>query len=285
MHLKILLLGHRGQVGSAILQALPPTYSVVAPDIDITDDAQLREIIISNSPDIMINAAAYTHVDAAEDHSEEVFLTNAHAPRVMAEMAYAHNIRLIHYSTDYVFGDDNPHPRTETDSPHPLNIYGQSKLAGEQYIRESGCRHLIFRTSWVYGTNAQNFITKIIDLSRTRDEIQVISDQIGAPTSARFIAAATYHALEQTHRNGLYHLCCSGETSWADYARLVIETVPPIQNCRVIPVLSKDYPQKAKRPHNSRLNIEKFINDFDITPPDWRTECIAHLKNSHATDQ
>lgn len=282
--MKILLFGHRGQVGSALCQALPPSYSLITSGIDMTDITELRDIIISNMPDIIINAAAYTNVDGAEDNPRKAFETNALAPRIMAEIANDHHIQLIHYSSDYVFDGSGSHPWVETDIPYPLNIYGQSKREGECHIIKSGCRHLIFRTSWVYDMTHENFVTKVIHLSRERDSLQVISDQIGAPTSARFIARATCHAIkQQTSQNGLYHLCCAGETSWYDYARFIIETQNiASKKCDVIPVSSNEYGQKARRPLNSRLDCKKFIEDFNLLIPDWKTEYLDnHIRTNH----
>lgn len=275
--MKILLFGHKGQVGQALTRALPPTYQLAVTDIDITNDDQLREIIIHNSPDIIINAAAYTNVDGAEDNIDLAFKTNAHAPRVMAEVAKQKDILLIHYSTDYVFDGAGDTPWLETDTPAPLNQYGRSKLEGEEYVTQSGCRHFIFRTSWVYGIGGQNFIQKILQLLNERDEIKIVSDQIGAPTSARFIAEATYHAIQQQGKNGLYHLCCAGETSWYDYARLIMATHIPTSTCRITPILSENYPQKAVRPLNSRLNCSRFLTHFDFPIPSWNQE---YLKNT-----
>lgn len=275
--MKILLFGHSGQVGSAIQQSARAEHKLILADIDMTDEHALRECILSHHPDMIINAAAYTNVDGAEDNAEIAFQTNAVAPRIMATIAKEKNIRLIHYSTDYVFNGEGTTAWTENDTPAPLNIYGQSKLDGERHIIASGCAYLIFRTSWVYDSAHDNFVTKILSLSRQKDSINVISDQIGAPTSARFIAEATYHAITKPERNGIYHLCCAGETSWYDYARLVIETDQPSSPCQVRPILSKDYPQKARRPLNSRLKCQRFIADFGLIPPDWKAECLETL--------
>ncbi|HAJ89662.1 MAG TPA: dTDP-4-dehydrorhamnose reductase [Rhodospirillaceae bacterium] len=274
--MRILLFGHRGQLGSALMNALPASHSLISPDIDITDDVQLRNIIISTLPDIIINAAAYTNVDGAETESERAFAVNTYAPRLMAKLAKENNIRLVHYSTDYVFDGTGNRPWNERDLPHPMNIYGQSKWEGEQYIIESGCQHLIFRTSWVYGAGHKNFITQIIQMAKVKDEIKVISNQIGAPTSARFLAESTYHAIQQESGHGLYHLCCAGETSWYHYAQKIISCFVPQSGCRIIPVTSDLYAQKAQRPLNSRLNCNRFINDFGLSPPDWEAEFMLN---------
>lgn len=276
--MKILLFGHQGQIGSALTNALHASDNIMTSDIDISDEGAIRDAIFSTAPDVIINSAAYTNVDASEDNVETAFQINANAPHVMAEAAKQNNILFVHYSTDYVYDGGGQTPWVETDTANPLNVYGQSKLKGDDHVTASGCRHLIFRTSWVYNKTHDNFATKILKLSHEREAINVISDQIGAPTSARFIAEATFHAINQKTKAGLYHLCCGGETSWFEYAELIIKTHNPTSTCRITPVLSKDYEQKARRPLNSRLNCDKFAQDFGLSIPDWNTEYLTQPK-------
>lgn len=278
--MKILLFGHRGQVGCALRQFAPASHDLIIPDIDITQEEMVRQHISATRPDVIINAAAYTNVDGAEDHIDIAFQTNAIAPQIIAAAAKDHHSLLIHYSTDYVFDGRKDTPWNETDRPNPLNQYGQSKYQGEQAILKSGCRHLIFRTSWIYSPQGNNFIQKIIRLSQQTNQIHVVTDQIGAPTSARFIARATYHALGNPKANGLYHLCCAGETSWYDLARLIRDTHAPQSCFDIQPILSKDYAQKARRPLNSRLDCKKFQKDFFLTPPQWKTEYLENFATS-----
>ncbi len=273
--MKILIFGHTGQIGSALASVLQPSHTLITPDIDLTNDTLLTKTIKESAPDVIINAAAHTQVDAAEDHPDVAFQINAAAPSRMAEIAKDHHSLLIHYSTDYVFDGTGKIPWHEDSSPHPLNIYGQSKLAGDIAILKSGCRHLIFRTSWVYGIQNNNFIRKILSLTQTNTEIHVVSDQIGAPTSAEFIARTTALTLSRPTAYGLYNLCSSGETSWFEYACFINKIADKNSHCKILPILSEDYPQPAQRPLNSRLNCQKLMTDFGITPPHWEEGVLS----------
>ena len=282
----ILLLGKNGQVGWELQRALNPLGKVIALDRagqkglcgDISDLDGLRHTIEQIKPDILINAAGYTAVDQAQSEPEMAAQLNHHAPALMAELMKAQAGCLVHYSTDYVFDGSGSQPWKETDSTGPLNVYGATKLAGEQAIQASGCQHLIFRTSWVYASRGNNFAKTMLRLAQERETLNVINDQIGAPTGAELIADVTAHALRQWQQQpdvaGLYHLAASGETSWYDYACHVFDWAKsaglPLALQSVNPIPSEDYPVPAIRPKNSRLDCQKLETTFDLQLPDWK---------------
>lgn len=282
----ILLLGKNGQVGWELQRALAPLGKLIALDRagqnglcgDIANLDGLRETIEHIKPDVLVNAAAYTGVDKAQSEPELVALLNHQAPALMAERMAALGGCLVHYSTDYVFDGSGDQPWKETDTTGPLNVYGATKLAGEQAIRASGCQHLIFRTSWVYASRGNNFAKTMLRLAAERDSLSVINDQIGAPTGADLIADITAHALrrceKQSTMSGLYHLTASGETSWYDYARYVIDWAKeaglPLAVQSVNPISSEEYLVPAVRPKNSRLNCQVLAKTFDLELPDWK---------------
>ena len=292
--MKVLLLGKNGQLGWELQRALAPLGELVALDRqgenglcgDLTDLDGLRNTILSLQPNVIVNAAAYTAVDKAESESELACLINALAPQVMAEEMCALNGWLVHYSTDYVFDGSGTAPWSETDRPAPLNQYGRSKLQGEQGIVQSGCRHLIFRTSWVYAARGNNFAKTMLRLAAEREQLNVIDDQVGAPTGAELLADVTAHALRQAmtqpQLSGLYHLAAAGETSWCGYARYVIEQARSmgaqlaVQNIEPIPTTA--YPTPAKRPNNSRLDTSKVSQCFALQLPDWQSGVSRMLK-------
>lgn len=292
--MKILLLGKDGQVGWELQRALAPLGELIAlgrqgeSDLcgDLADLDGLRKSIRCLQPDVIVNAAAYTAVDKAESEPELAHLINALASQVMAEEMRALNGWLVHYSTDYVFDGSGTAPWSETDQQAPLNQYGQSKLQGEQAIQQSGCQHLIFRTSWVYAARGNNFAKTMLRLAAEREQLNVIDDQIGAPTGAELLADVTAHALRQSlahpQLSGLYHLAATGETSWCGYARYVIEqarslgAVLAVQN--IEPILTTAYPTPAKRPHNSRLDTSKVSRCFALQLPDWQSGVSRMLK-------
>ena len=292
--MKILLLGKSGQVGWELQRALAPLGELVALDRqgenglcgDLADLDGLRNTIRSLQPDIIVNAAAYTAVDQAESEPELACLINALAPQVMAEAMRERNGWLVHYSTDYVFDGSGTKPWSETNQPAPLNQYGQSKLQGELAIAQSGCQHLIFRTSWVYAVRGNNFAKTMLRLAAEREQLNVIDDQIGAPTGAELLADVTAHALMQAiaqpQLSGLYHLAAAGQTSWRGYARYVIEqarsmgTVLKVQCIEPIPTTA--YPTPATRPHNSKLDTHKLRQSFALQLPDWQNGVSRMLK-------
>jgi len=293
--MNILLLGKNGQVGWELQRALAPLGDLTALDRhsgaglcgDLTDLQGLADTVGKLKPDIIVNAAAHTAVDKAESEPELAYLINAQACGVLAQAAAGTGAWLVHYSTDYVFDGSGDQPWLETDETGPLGVYGNSKLAGEQQIQQSGCRHLIFRTSWVYAARGNNFVKTMLRLAQERDSLNVINDQIGAPTGAELIADVTAHAIRQALRQpeacGVYHLAAKGETSWHDYARLVLEFAADngialkVQANGLGAIPTSAYPTPAKRPHNSRLSTDKLEHTFALALPNWQAGVIRML--------
>lgn len=282
--MKILLLGNNGQVGWELQRSLAPLGELIAMDsaaADFTDPDGLAKIVRNVAPDVIVNAAAHTAVDKAESEAGLARTINALAPGVLAEEAKRSNAWLIHYSTDYVFDGSGDQPWAETDPVGPLSVYGATKLEGEQLIQRSGCKHLIFRTSWVYGARGGNFARTMLRLAQERDSLRVIDDQIGAPTGADLLADVTAHAIRAARQNegvsGLYHLVAAGETSWHGYASFVLDFARregislKVSPDAVEAVPTSAFPTPAKRPHNSRLNTEKLQNTFDLHLPHWQS--------------
>jgi len=284
---KILLFGKGGQVGWELQRSLAPLGELVALDADsrelsgnFTDPDGLTRTIRSVKPDVIVNAAAHTAVDKAESEPELVRAINALAPGVLAQEAQRSNAWLIHYSTDYVFDGGGERSWRETDTTAPLNVYGATKLEGERLIQQAGCKHLIFRTSWVYGARGGNFAKTMLKLAQERDSLKVIDDQIGAPTGADLLADVTAHAIrtvrQQPELSGLYHLVAAGETSWHGYASFVIDYarhagIPlKVAPDAIQPVPTSAFPTPARRPHNSRLDTAKLQNAFGLTLPVWQ---------------
>jgi len=289
--MKILLFGKNGQLGSELRRSLAALGEVVALGSDsaemcgnLRDFNGIARSVRDTAPDVIINAAAYTAVDKAESECEAAEIYNAKAPAILALEAKKIDALLVHYSTDYVFDGSGDRPWRETDAPAPLNVYGATKLGGERAIADSGCRHLTFRTSWVYATRGNNFIKTILRLAQERDSLRIVDDQIGAPTGAEFLAAVTTSILRDAPMaSGLYHLAAGGETSWFDYANFILKIaqqakvklkVPPDAGT---PIHSKEFPVPAIRPHNSRLDMGKVAHDFGIKIPDWRIGVEAAL--------
>ena len=286
--MKILLLGKNGQVGWALQRSLAPLGELVALDAqsqthcgDLSNLAGLAQTVRDVAPDVIVNAAAYTAVDKAESEPVLAHAINALAPGVLAQEAKRCGAWLVHFSTDYVFDGSGKQAWLETDAAAPLSVYGASKLAGEQAIMAAACQHLIFRTSWVYGARGNNFVKTMLKLAQERDSLKVVNDQIGAPTGADLLADVTAHAistaLQQPNVSGLYHLVASGETSWHEYATLVIEYARqaglPIKVAptAIHAVPSSEFATVAKRPLNSRLNTSKLQQTFNLHLPDWQT--------------
>lgn len=288
--MKILLTGVTGQVGwelQRILMTLGEVISVGrdvgnAMQMDLTQPNSIRSIIREVKPDLIVNSAAYTAVDKAESEAELAMAINGVAPGVIAEEALKLGAAIIHYSTDYVFDGKNNIPYTEEDEPVPQNVYGKTKLAGEQAIQAVGVPHLILRTSWVYGLRGKNFLLTMLRLARDRKEIQVVDDQIGAPTWSRMIAEVTLQILSHSSGNmsdfladkgGLYHLTASGQTSWYGFAKAIFEhdmgdtTYRTLK--RLLPITSKEYPTPAKRPSYSLLDSQKLSNTFELAMSEW----------------
>lgn len=289
--MKILLLGKNGQVGWELQRALSVLGEVVALDRhpavtpygtlcgDLSDLAGLRAAIATIEPKVIVNAAAYTAVDKAETERELAHTVNALASGVMAEEAKRLDALLVHYSTDYVFDGTGTAPWKETDAVAPVNYYGATKMEGEQLIVASGCKHLIFRTSWVYAARGNNFAKTMLRLAKDRPTLSVIADQIGAPTGADLLAdvaaAAMQKALVDPELCGIYHLAPAGETSWHAYASYVIEFARAKGERLAVetinPIATTEYPTPASRPLNSRLATEKLRDTFSLHLPDWRS--------------
>ncbi|CAI8974629.1 MULTISPECIES: dTDP-4-dehydrorhamnose reductase [Pseudomonas] len=292
--MKILLLGKNGQVGWELQRSLAPLGELISVDRhavdglcgDLTDLEALRATIKAVKPDVIVNAAAYTAVDKAESESELADLINGQAVRVMAEEALAGDSLLIHYSTDYVFSGTGSRSWSEDDPVAPLNQYGASKLAGEHAILESGCRHLIFRTCWVYAARGNNFAKTMLRLAKDRESLSVISDQIGAPTGADLIADVTALSILKVMRRpelaGIYHLAARGEVSWHGYASHVINFAKANGEELAVNAINKiattAYPTPARRPLNSRLNTQKLRNNFSLHLPDWQSGVTRMLR-------
>ncbi|MGQ7959913.1 dTDP-4-dehydrorhamnose reductase [Pseudomonas sp. SP16.1] len=284
--MKILISGHTGQVARELQLALKghELLSLGRQTFDLSRPDSLRETILRERPALVINAAAYTAVDQAEQERELAFAINAEAPRAMADACFELDIPLFHYSTDYVFDGSKSTPYREADTPRPLGVYGASKAAGEQALRISGCDHLILRTSWVYSQHGRNFLLTMQRLLQERGELSVVDDQIGAPTWAGSIAAATAEliaAWQAGNRHwGTYHLTCRGETSWFGFASAIAErlraTGKPCARLRPIP--SSAYPTPAQRPLNSRLDGNRLEQDWQVRLPDWQValdQCLG----------
>ena len=294
---RIFLIGANGQVGHA-WQSLLPDGQLVGVDRQTLDLSQteslaqrLHEQLLEAQPTAIVNAAAYTAVDQAEDHEQRAYDINTLAPGIIAGVAARLQLPLIHYSTDYVFDGQGEQPFVETDVPAPLSVYGRSKLAGEQAVQAAGGAHLIFRTSWVFGVHGQNFLKTMLRLAQARDRLSVVNDQIGAPTSAHLLASVPLQLLDDLHdhqdpRWGLYHLCPTGYTSWHGYACYVIARARAlgwrikVADDAIDPVASSEFPVKAPRPKNSRLCTEKLQEAFGLTLPSWQSgvdEVLAQL--------
>jgi dTDP-4-dehydrorhamnose reductase len=284
--MKILLLGKNGQVGWELQRALAPLGEVVALDRhgdqglcgDLADAEGLVRTVRTVAPDVIVNAAAWTAVDKAETEQGMARRINAEAPAVLAREAAVLRAWLVHYSTDYVFDGSGTAPWTETDAAAPLNVYGQTKWEGEQAIIQSGCNHLIFRTSWVYAARGCNFAKTMLRLAREQNALSVIDDQTGAPTGADLLADITAHAIRtasgRADVSGVYHVASQGEVTWWGYANFVFEQAramgETLQVTTVTPIPTSAYPTPAKRPLNSRLAIQKLQSVFGVHMPPWQ---------------
>ena len=275
--MKILITGVNGQVGHALIRELTDheLIGLTRQDCDLINLDQIRQVIDLHQPDLIINPAAYTNVDQAEDEPELAFQINRDAPRVMAEKAREYNIPFIHFSTDYVFEGEKKVAYLETDPTNPLGVYGASKWAGEEAIQHVGGKFYIFRTSWVYSNIGHNFYLTIKGLSEKRDEIRVISDQFGVPTSSYFIAKHTQNIIKQlsSKNTGIYHLVPDGQCSWCEFAKQIItKTTPTFDINNILPVDTDQYPTNAKRPKSSVLDNSLIKTVFMLKFDDWITE-------------
>ncbi len=304
MRRRILLISADGQIGWELLRCLQPLGEIVATTLDagktyrslnLADPDAIRAMIRELRPQLIVNAAAYTAVDQAEDDVELAMAINAVAPGVLAEEAKRCGAALVHYSTEYVFDGSKASAYLEEDVPNPLSVYGRSKLAGEQAIQHVGAAHLILRTSWVYGARGKNFLLTILRLARERPELKIVDDQVGAPNWSRLLAEATAQALATQLRgfdkkwdaqlerlrevSGLYHISAGGSTSWCGFARRILELAE--SSSRVQGITTAEYPLRATRPMNSRLITDKFTGTFGLCLPAWDEAlqlCMAEVR-------
>jgi len=295
---RILIVGNAGQLGrelEGIFAGFGPMVAVDRESVDLADADQTRALVRRAEPDIILNAAAYTAVDRAESEPELAHAINAQAPRVLAEEARERDALFVHYSTDYVFDGSKPSPWVETDSPNPLNVYGASKLAGEQAVEEVGGKFLIFRTSWVYGPHGNNFLLTMLRLGRERDRLSIVDDQVGAPTTSIELARATHAIVNGIHRGefgapsewtGLYHTTSAGSVSWFGFAQAIFARAAELLGARVpqlSPIPTSAYPTPAARPRNSVLANGKLAERFGIQLPPWQTALEETLQVLKAT--
>ncbi len=291
--MRILLLGGNGQVGRELRRSLAPLGELVVAtrdgvDADVAanfdDPAALAALVRESGADVVVNAAAYTAVDKAEAEADAAFRINSEAPAAIAAACAETHALLIHYSTDYVFDGSAPRPYREDDATAPLGVYGASKLAGEQAIRASGARHAILRTAWVYASHGRNFLLTMLRLAGERDELRVVADQLGTPTSAAWIADATAELLRHgVTEAGTWHLVASGQTTWHGFASAIMEDAQALgllaRMPRVLPIRTDEFPTPAKRPANSVLDTTRLRSDFGIVPVDWRDGLRVTLRD------
>ncbi len=295
-HPKILLFGKVGQVGWELRRTLASAGALQCvdfPEVDFTRPESIRTWIRDAAPDIIVNAAAYTAVDKAETDTALAMTINAEAPGIMAEEAAQRGALLVHYSTDYVFDGAKAAPYAEDDAANPLSAYGRTKLAGDLAIAKSGCRHLIFRLCWVYGSRGSNFMLTMMRLARERETLRVVADQVGCPTTARMIAEATALAVHAARpggpaegATGVFHLCCAGQTSWHGFASAIIDRMPPAERkCRTVQAItSAEYPTSTRRPAYSVMSCARLLRTFGIALPDWTQALSLVLETSSPCD-
>ncbi|GAC1420991.1 MAG: dTDP-4-dehydrorhamnose reductase [Acidobacteriaceae bacterium] len=287
---RILITGGTGQVGAALVRELAPMGEVWAPghaELDLADAESIRRAVRDFRPRWIVNPAAYTAVDKAESEPELAYAINAAAPKVLGEEAARSGAAVLHFSTDYVFDGSKATPYVETDPTGPLNVYGASKLAGEQALAASGAGYAIFRTSWVYGAVGKNFLLTILRLARERERLRIVGDQHGAPTWSRDLARLAAHVLAQTppealqNVSGVYHASGAGETSWAGFAAEAIarlrQSEPGVPLAEIDAISTEEYPTPARRPRNSRLNCTRMAEKLRWRMPDWRDSLDAVL--------
>lgn len=282
---RILIVGNAGQLGrelESIFAGVGPIIAVDRESFDLGDAGQTRDLVRRAEPDIILNAAAYTAVDRAESEPEIAHAINAEAPRVLAEEAFQRNALFVHYSTDYVFDGSKTEPWVETDTPNPLNVYGASKLAGEQAVEKVGGKFLVFRTSWVYGPHGNNFLLTMLRLGRERDRLSIVDDQLGAPTTSIELARSTHAIVTGIHAGrfgapsdwcGLYHMTCSGSVSWFGFAQAIFNRATELLGAKVpelTPIPTSAYPTPAARPRNSVLSNAKLDLRFGIQLSAWQ---------------
>ncbi|MGA7340530.1 MAG: dTDP-4-dehydrorhamnose reductase [Terracidiphilus sp.] len=291
--LRILILGPTGQLGRELQRSFSSLGRVTAADrnyVDLARPDQIRALIQRIQPGLILNAAAYTAVDRAESERELAFAINAEAPHVLAEEAAKLDALLVHYSTDYVFDGAKPEPWTEADPPRPLGVYGASKLAGERAIQNVAGKHLIFRTSWVYGPSGQNFLLTMLRLARERSRLSIVDDQVGAPTTSIALAHATHSIVAGILAGrfgaaedwaGIYHMTCAGSTPWFGFAQAIFAratALPGVNAPELVPISTAEYPTAAQRPRNSVLSNAKLHARFGIQLPTWESALDAFFE-------
>jgi len=297
--MRLLVFGANGQIGWELNRSLTPLGEVIALDrvgCDLARPDTIPDVIRAAMPDVVVNAAGHTSVDRAETEESVATLVNGRAAGVIAQATRACDALLVHYSTDYVFDGKKAGPYVEDDPPAPLNAYGRSKLAGEMALRDAGGDHLILRTTWVYAARGHNFLKTILRLARERDELRIVADQIGAPTWARDIAAATADVIQQAHRgrrdgqfrSDTLHMTAAGATSWHGFAQAILDRAGDLVPTRpaVRAITTEEFPTPARRPKNSRLCCDRLRERFGITLPDWTTAlgaCLADLRVQQPT--
>lgn len=295
--MRLLVIGANGQVGCELRQSLAPLGEVIALDraaCDLARPAEVARILRAATPDVIVNAAAYTAVDRAEQEEELATLINGTAVGEIAQAARQLGALLIHYSTDYVFDGRKDAPYAEDDVPSPISAYGRSKLAGERAIAQCGGRYLIVRTSWIYAARGHNFLKTVLRLARERDELRIVEDQIGAPTWARDLAAATAVMTRQARQeiarddfeSGLFHVTGSGATSWFVFAKAVVKQAEQYgllaRKSKIVPIASSEYPVAATRPKNSRLSGARARHRFQIALPEWEQSLAVCMRELSA---
>jgi dTDP-4-dehydrorhamnose reductase len=291
---RILLIGSDGQVGWELRRSLAPLGHVIAasldgaqgPRVDLADAGSLSVLVRESNPDVVVNAAAYTAVDKAETEAELARRINARAPGLLGELLRESGVPVLHYSTDFVFSGELERPYREDDVAGPLNVYGKTKLEGERSLMASGANALILRTSWVYGVRGANFLLTMLRLFREKEELRIVDDQVGAPTWSRMLAEATAQILYRIldgdlspeRVKGIYHVTSSGETSWYNFARTILEISE--DRCRLVPIPSAEYPASARRPVYSALDNTKLRETFGLVFPDWEIslrQCLEDM--------
>ena len=295
----ILVTGANGQVGWELQRTLAPLGRIVATDfeqLDLSKPEAIRQFVRTCQPDIIVNPAAYTAVDKAEGEPDLAMAVNGIAPGVFAEEAKRLGALLIHYSTDYVFDGSNASPYTENDAPNPQSVYGKTKLAGEVAVRAVGGKHLILRTSWVYGVHGGNFVKTVLRLAKERSELRIVADQFGAPTWARLLANSTAQILQRWQGkdfdgglSGVYHLTAGGRTNWHQYAEEIVRLARQYDDAlankalTIQPIATHEYPVPAKRPANSVLATDKIQQTFGLNLPQWQDNLAACMRELYST--
>jgi dTDP-4-dehydrorhamnose reductase len=299
---RVLIVGNAGQLGrelEKIFTGYGPIVGVDRESVDLADTEKTRELVRRTAPDIILNAAAYTAVDRAESERDLAYAINEQAPRVLAEEAHRHDAIFVHYSTDYIFDGGKSEPKStpwiESDTPNPLNVYGASKLAGEQAVENTGGKFLIFRTSWVYGPHGNNFLLTMLRLARERDRLSIVDDQIGGPTTSIELARATHSIVTgilagsfgaPEDWTGLYHMTCGGSVSWFGFAQAIFARAAALLALKpptLTPIATKDYPTPAARPRYSVLSNAKLHARFNVALLPWESaleETLQALRNA-----